>query len=146
MPKAQPYQPSLPANYKAILDEFGAASAALTAHQAKAKPIQERCAKLRETILSWVAEAPADLSFDFDGRDYGAAVTAQRLERTIPSMKKVLGALGEKRFLALCSIPIKALDDELNPDARARLIHEEPSGRREVRPVARFAQKAKKAA
>lgn len=129
-----------------LVDEFGAVQAQLAAFAATIKPLREREKELRDEILMTVADLPDDEACGIDGDAYVITITERRIERTIKSMKRVFAVLGEKLFLARCTFPLKALKEELLPDAMAKLVTEAATGPREVIAAPRVAQAQRKAA
>ncbi len=130
----------LPANHKKLLDEFGQLDAKLAAMEKH----RTRREQLRKQILEWVEELPARKAIDLEGDTFCIAVSAKRPERTIVSMPGVFAALGGKKFVELASVSVKALEQALPASAFARLLKEEPIGRRTV--TASLRAKVKKVA
>lgn len=118
----------LPPGYRKLLDEFGT----LDAQIAKLQEFASRREKLRKQILEWVETLPPKQGIDLQGGQFCVAVSPRRPERVIQSMSKVFKALGEKQFVELASISAKELEKHLNAEAYARLLKEEPIGRRTV--------------
>lgn len=90
--------------------------------------------RLKAEIAGWPAAdglEPAAAA-RYAGASYVAAVSPCAEERSIVDMPAVVGALGIEKFLAHCSLTLKALD-VLLPDAEARgLVVAHQTGARSV--------------
>lgn len=131
--KITPIGPS-PEEKRQIVDEFGRLGKQLD----EAAPLEKRYNQLRDQILSWHANSPADQSFTEEGELYMAEISARAIERTIVSMPKLQKRLGLKTFLEICSVTLTKLKGHLGELELARFLKIEHSGSRRVKPIPKF--------
>ncbi len=125
-----------------MIDELGDVERKLEPYDKLAKRRKE----LRSEVSKWAEQLKPEASKTIDGRRFAVNIGPQRMERRIRSMAKAFVVLGQKLFLSLCSLPLKALDDTLAPDQVARLTVEERTGHREIVPMPRVVAAKRKAA
>jgi hypothetical protein len=133
---------ALPKGYRAVIDRFGALDSRLSGVKTL---IQEREA-LRCTILGWTDPLPPTEPVNLMGDRYSLGIAARRNERAIKSMQRAMRAMGEKAFLARCTLAIAALEETLTAAQVAKLIETAPTGPRYVSVTPRLAVEVKRAA
>jgi hypothetical protein len=136
-------RPKFPFNYAEVIDELGDVQAKL----AKYSDLRKREEVLRERIVNWLEPVSATAACTLIGLRYEMCASPRRLERRILSMRAVFKALGEKLFLARCSVALKVLEEELSLTKRVGLTAEARTGARTITTVPKTEQaKRKKAA
>lgn len=125
-----------------IIDEFGE----LDRKVQEFAPTAKRHEALKSQIKTWFENHPADQELTEEGKLYTLQVGARAKERRIASLAKVFKALGANKFLGICSVGLKALEDALGKDKAAGYIVEDQSGSRRLKVVAKAAQSLPKAA
>jgi hypothetical protein len=95
---------------------------------------EARNKEIKDQVAKW-AEFPADHCVHFEARGHTAQALPQQNQRRIASMKKVFQFFGVEKFLELCSIPLKAIDDHATAQQRESLLVEERDGPRKIRTV-----------
>jgi hypothetical protein len=96
---------------------------------------EARNKEIKDQVAKWAKEFPADHWVHFEARGHTAQASPQQKQRRIASMKKVFQFFGVKKFLELCSISLKAIDDHTTAEQRESLLVEERDGLRKVRTV-----------
>lgn len=125
----------------ALVDELGELQTRLEPHRADLR----REEALRREIRGWMAVDDPEHAASFEGRLYIAQVGPRKIERA-PVIAKVFEALGVKKFLQLCSITLKAVEDHVPLPKRDGLIVQRRSGYRDVSVTPKPAAPARKAA
>lgn len=92
----------------------------------------DRHKELRDTILSWYADLPADQTAQVHGKRYAVLVTPRQFQQRITSMAKVKAKLGLKLFLELCSFTLKNLNAHIPTSEQAGLVTRERTGHRNL--------------
>jgi hypothetical protein len=94
------------AQQKAVIDEYGDLQDKL----ALVKPDVARAADLARSIRAWALESAADENVVFQGTRYLAILGPRGMESEITDMEAIYRILGHERFLALATMPLKALE------------------------------------
>jgi len=116
-----------------LIDELGD----LQKQIAAVAPLAKRVTAIRETILGWTKGQKPLATATFDGKRYVAVVSACQNKRTIKDLGKVFDRLGKKLFLAVCSVPLGAVEDQIPLPERPDYIEETPTGPRRLEVMAR---------
>lgn len=128
MPTAGPN----PAQRRRIVDEFGALDAKL----ATVRTDLRRHESLASIIRSWYAELPENQAYSAKGDKFVVIVSARENQRFISSMAKVFLLMGQKRFLAFCSLPLKVLEANAPASELCKLVASRQSGPRSLQVAA----------
>lgn len=96
-----------------LADEYGALAAEIAPHKAKIKRLEEIGKALRAHFV--VADLDPEESAEIAGDRYAVTVGPRGYETKILSIEKVFSKLGKSKFLAACSLTLKALESALSP-------------------------------
>lgn len=121
----------------AVIDEYGELDRRIQAFE----PVRKRHESLKAQIKSWYDNDPADFEATAEGQLYTVQVSARETESTV-AMAKAYRELGKERFLAACSITIKALTEALGTAAALALIRKARTGSRRLKVVAKASPQA----
>jgi hypothetical protein len=127
--KKPPQSPEADPARAAIVDEFGD----LTDVFDRFAPQMQRRNLLEEEIKSWFRDAEPNKSFVVKGHRYEVQVGVREYRRKITHMVKLFTLLGKAQFLALCTFPLKHLEDTVSPRDQAAIVEKERSGPRSIR-------------
>jgi hypothetical protein len=95
-------------------------------------PIRARHEKLREIMLGWFPDLPADQPTSVSG-DEGLVLIGERgFERKPGNMRKVYKLFGAVKFFAACTISIKAMVAELGEAKATELLVLQQTGPRKL--------------
>lgn len=119
----------------ALIDEYGELSRQLDAM----KPAVVRHKVLAQEIQAHFENAPAGETIVVDGSVYQLQILPRDNQTRIRSMSKVYRALGQKLFIELCSITLKAVRENLASEVYESLVLTERTGLRPLKAVARAA-------
>lgn len=111
----------------AIVDELGALDAELAPFKQK----QSRRDELAKIVRGWYAAEHPDLGFVIRGKRFIATLSAKELESTV-DMKGAFKALGRVKFLQICGLTLKALQDNLAASIVAGLVSKARTGSRKL--------------
>lgn len=125
--------------WPALIDEFGRLDAELAVPDPKAL----RYKALKEQIQAWAAKYAPERPVLFQGNVYCVEVSEQPFKREITDMAKLAKLLG-KKFLEVCSVPLKEIDKKLPPEMHSLVLSKKREGPRTLKVVERAA--ARKAA
>ena len=122
---------------KRIVDRLGVLEDEIAPH----KPAIKEAEALRKTVRGWTDDDEVDplANVVYDGSKYQSFVKAAESRRRITSLPKLFRLLKQRKFLALCSFTLKALDDEVTVPLPKGLVVLEPTGPREVLTVKKAA-------
>lgn len=81
-----------------------------------------------------------------EGFRYTAQVGARSIQRKVISNGHLYRVLGKANFLAVCNVPLKAIDENVPAEEHAKCVSSERSGHRDVRTFARVIEMAQQAA
>jgi hypothetical protein len=121
--------------HKALVDELGS----LDQELARLKPKLDRAKWLREVIAGWYADEKPEAAMLAEGNAYSAIVSPMGNKRTVTSMIAVRKRLGDREFMAHCSIGLGVLDELLTVEELPEFVESERSGPRSVKTVAKAA-------
>lgn len=130
-------QPS-PQPLPALVDEFGA----LDDHLRPFAPLVERHKQLARQIGAHFADRRPDDTFLASGARYTVTVSARARERRVVSMAKIKARFGLKRFLDLCTFPLRVLDEHIPPGEQDGLVVQARTGPRKLTVCRKFEQAA----
>lgn len=133
MAKKKPAAPQI--DIPALIDELGA----ITLELAQAKQLEKRADAIRDILRGEAKKYPAHASVQMDGIRFTLQLGANENQRSVPDLKKMLGALGEESFLRVVKVVLGELD-KVCPNAMALgLLTEERTGKRSVNAFVRAA-------
>ena len=112
----------------ALVDELGDLERRLLPF----KLAHKRRTEVLAEIQTWAAEQAGEVAVNYRGERFVANVSA-RERRRHPVLAKVFAAVGKLKFLAMCSVTLKAIEDTLPLDKREGLIVESLDGPRSVK-------------
>lgn len=112
-------------NRAAIIDEFGD----VCALRAGFAPTEKRHKQLADEIKSWYEDAAAAREFTEKGDRYQLAISMRSLAKTI-NIRAAYKKLGINKFLAACTITLKALGELLSEPEVDALWEEDRTGHR----------------
>jgi len=115
-----------------LIDEFGS----LDRQVQKFKSVADRHKVLKEQILGFCEELPAEKPTSFAGLQYEVSIGARQVQRCIVDMAKVYRAIGKDQFLEVCGLTLKALERELGTTVAAGHLEDRHTGPRKVTAVA----------
>jgi hypothetical protein len=121
--------------HKALVDELGS----LDQELARLKPKVDRAKWLREVIAGWFVDEKPEAALLADGDKYSAIVSAMGNKRTVTSIVALRKRLGDREFMAHCSIGLGVLDELLTTEELPEFVSTERSGARSVKTVAKAA-------
>lgn len=121
----------------AIVDEFGELRRRIAESKLQLQPTLERADALESQILSWYEHEPPDQSFVADGHRYSVQVGARHWERKITGLRRLFRFLGQRRFLDLCTFPLKSIDKAIPEVEQSQFVEKTRTGPRSLKPVAR---------
>lgn len=114
-----------------IVDEFGE----LERKVAEFKPTRDRHEALKKQIAGWFEATPADQPDQVEGQVYVVQASPRANQRLITSIPKLFRRLGQKLFLEVASIPLKAIDAHIPASEHESFIVEKRSGSRSIKAV-----------
>jgi hypothetical protein len=129
--KKPPQTPETDPARIAIVDEFGDLSELFD----RFAPQSQRMNLLRDEMASWYRDAEPGKNFVVRGTRYEVQIGVREYRRKIVHMVKLFTILGKAQFLALCTFPLKALEDTVSPRDQALIIEKERSGPRSIRSI-----------
>ena len=91
---------------------------------------------LASIIRSWYAELPENQAYSAKGDKFVVIVSSRENQRYILSMAKVFLLMGQKRFLAFCSLPLKVLEANAPASELCKLVASRQSGPRSLQVAA----------
>lgn len=119
-----------------IIDEYGE----LDRKVQQFAPTAKRHEELKSVIKGWYDKYPAEKATVAAGRRFEIQVSPREKERRFRSMEAVSKAVGGlKKFLALCSVPLGAVEEAIGSGKLAGLVIEALTGSRRLKVVARGA-------
>jgi hypothetical protein len=121
--------------HKALVDELGS----LDAELARLKPKIDRAKWLRDVIAGWYTDEAPEAAMMADGNQYSAIISAMGNKRSVISIAAVKRRLGEREFMAHCSIGLGVLDELLTVEELPEFVTSERTGPRGVKTVAKAA-------
>lgn len=114
-----------------LIDELGDIRQRL----AVVKPLAKRAEALRDIIVGWMAGKKPGATATFEGKRFRVVVGEQQNQRTVVNVGKLFDRLGRKRFLEVCSVTLKAVEESVAVPDRAEFIKEEQVGARKLEVV-----------
>lgn len=117
-------RPSIPA----LVDELGELSLRL----AEARKDERRADQIKSLLREHVTPQTPEETVQIRGKQFVATVGALPPKRTVGSIVKAFALAGQKQFLAICSLSVKAVEENFSPAEQAQLLVE---GYASTRPV-----------
>jgi len=138
--KVQPIKTSDQLDRTALIDEFGALDVEVKAFA----PTKTRHEDLAKTIRAWYPDEvlPAHHATTAPGTSCDVLVGMRGEERHIVSMIRIFKLLGKGRFLELCHIALKALEEALGKEAVEAQVVYKRTGPRKLTVLAKLGKAA----
>lgn len=121
-----------------LVDELGALQGDLEILQsepvfAKAREISVRIADLSKDLRAHADDTlAADQKVEIAGDAYVASIGEKAKKRTVTDLSKIHHFMGDEAFYLIATVPLKKVDDYLNPEQRAEVLLEDKSGSRSL--------------
>lgn len=98
------------------------------------KPTADRLAAVKKALQEhYDSTLSADQAFEQESEHFLLEVSAKGNQRTVTSAAKVCALLGDEKFLAVATVPLKAIDDYMTPEEKAEVLKEERTGSRTLK-------------
>ncbi|KKN63180.1 hypothetical protein LCGC14_0504500 [marine sediment metagenome] len=121
-----------------MVDELGALQGDLEILQAepvfsKAREMGVRIADLSKELRAHANDTlAADQKVEISGDFYVASIGEKAKKRTVTDIAKIHHLMGDDAFYQIATVPLKKVDDYLNPEQRAEVLLEDKSGARSL--------------
>ena len=122
-----------------MVDELGALQGDLEILQAepvfaKAREMGVRIADLSKELRAHADDTlAAEQKVEISGEAYVASIGEKAKKREITDIAKIHHLMGDDAFYKIATVPLKKVDDYLNPEQRAEVILEDKSGPRSLK-------------
>jgi hypothetical protein len=111
-----------PAEFRALVDNYGEVDQRLELIESDRKILLAQKKKLSEPLLAAYAELPADETAIAEGERYRVTIGAKENRRRITDLGKIFKIFGRDRFLELCDIALKKLEEGLAELKKSHLL------------------------
>ena len=122
-----------------LVDELGALQGDLEILQAEpafamARKIADRIGGLTKELRAHADDTlAADQKVEISGEAYMASIGEKAKKRAVTDLAKIHHFMGDEAFYQIATVPLKKVDDYLNPEQRAEVILEDKSGPRSLK-------------
>jgi hypothetical protein len=113
-----------------LADEYGDLAEKIAPHKANIKRLEE----VGKALRAHVADLDPEESAEVAGERHSVTIGPRGYESKIISLEKVFSKLGKSKFLAACSLTLKALETALTPADVLTLTERKRTGYRPLEP------------
>jgi hypothetical protein len=123
--------------FAAVVDEIGDLEAELAPWKQKTARLEA----LRKSLRDHYASEPADATFEVHGTRFLTLVGPRAAQRLV-NCASLFKLIGQKRFLAICAVTLKALEEACKLDVVLACVETSDTGPRTMKTFAKASAKA----